>query len=44
MPADMKGAPEIDVPVEFLDKGSFTPTCSPEVTELYTKIWTDVLK
>ena len=44
MPADMQDAPEINVPAEFLDMGSFTPACPPEVTELYTKIWTDVLK
>ncbi len=44
MPADMQNAPEINVPAEFLAKGAFTPTCSPEVTDLYTKVWTDVLK
>lgn len=44
MPADMKGAPEIDVPAEFRDKGSRSPACPPEVTEIHTKIWTDVLK
>lgn len=44
MPEDMKNAPEIVVPAEFVDKGKFTPACSPEINEMYTKIWTEVLK
>jgi spermidine/putrescine transport system substrate-binding protein len=44
MPEDMKTAPEVNVPAEFADKGQFTQTCAPEVQELYTKIWTDLLK
>jgi spermidine/putrescine transport system substrate-binding protein len=44
MPEEMKNAPEIVVPAKFLDKGKFTPACPPEVNEMYTKIWTEVLK
>jgi spermidine/putrescine transport system substrate-binding protein len=44
MPADMKGAPELNVPAEFEAAGQFLTTCSPEVNELYTRIWTDVNK
>jgi len=44
MPEDMKTAPEIVVPAEFVDKGVFALTCPPEVQELYTRIWTDLQK
>lgn len=44
MSDELKTAPEIVVPAEFADKGHFTLTCSPEATELYTKIWTEVQK
>lgn len=44
MPEDMKTAPEVVIPAEFVDKGQFTETCAPDVQELYTKIWTDLLK
>ncbi len=44
MPEDMKTAPEIVVPAEFADKGKFVPACPPEVTALYTKIWTELQK
>jgi spermidine/putrescine transport system substrate-binding protein len=44
MPADMKGAPELNVPDEFKNAGAFLTTCSPEVHDLYTRIWTDLLK
>ncbi|WP_421592386.1 extracellular solute-binding protein [Shinella sp. M27] len=44
MPEDMRNAPEIDVPEEFLAKGVFSPACPQEVNDLYTKIWTEVLK
>ena len=44
MPADMKTAPEVNIPAEFADKGTFIPTCAPEVTALYTRIWTDLQK
>ena len=44
MPADMKTAPEVDVPAEFVDKGQFMLACPPEVQEIYTKIWTELQK
>ncbi len=44
MPEDMKTAPEVNIPEDVMAHGSFTPTCPPEVTEIYTKIWTELLK
>ena len=43
MPADMKDAPEIVIPAEFASKGTFN-VCPPEAIEIYTKIWTELLK
>jgi spermidine/putrescine transport system substrate-binding protein len=40
----MQGAPELNAPAELAAKGEFLTPCAPEVTEIYTKIWTDVLK
>jgi spermidine/putrescine transport system substrate-binding protein len=42
MPADMKGAPELTVPEGI--KVSYSHACTPKATELYTKIWTEVMK
>ena len=44
MPADMKGAPELTIPDELASAGEFTITCPPEVTRIYTKIWTELQK
>ncbi len=44
MPEDMKTANEIVIPAELAGKGKFVLACSPEVTEMYTKIWTDLQK
>lgn len=44
MPEDMKTAPEVNIPEEFKANGSFNLACSPEVQEIYTKIWTDLMK
>jgi spermidine/putrescine transport system substrate-binding protein len=44
MPEDMKSAPEIVVPEEFAEAGTFLPTCSPEAQNLYTAIWTELQK
>jgi spermidine/putrescine transport system substrate-binding protein len=44
MPAEMKDAPELVVPKELEAAGEFLKPCAPEVTEIYTKIWTDLLK
>jgi spermidine/putrescine transport system substrate-binding protein len=40
MPADMKTAPEVNVPKEFEPIGKLNLACPPEVQELYTAIWT----
>lgn len=42
MPADMKTAPEIVMPEGA--KYEFLKPCPPEVTELYTRIWTNLQK
>jgi spermidine/putrescine transport system substrate-binding protein len=44
MPADMKDAPEVNIPAEFLAAGEISMTCPPEVQQLYTAIWTDLTK
>lgn len=44
MPADMKGAPEVDIPAEFLKVSEISRACPPAVQELYTSIWTELLK
>lgn len=44
MDPDMKDAPELNVPDEFASAGSFLETCSPDVSNLYSRIWTDVNK
>jgi spermidine/putrescine transport system substrate-binding protein len=44
MPEDMKAANEIVVPAELESKGQFSLACSPEVTEMHTKIWTELQK
>jgi spermidine/putrescine transport system substrate-binding protein len=44
MPADMKTAPEINIPAEFADKGKFQLACSPEINEMYSKIWGELMK
>ena len=44
LPADMKDAPEVIIPEEFVQYGEFLNTCSPAAMELYTKIWTELQK
>ena len=44
MPEEMQTAPEIVVPAEFAAAGKFLPTCPPAATELYTAIWTELVK
>lgn len=44
MPEDMKTAPEINVPAEFVAAGKFSLTCPAEVNDIYTKIWTELMK
>ena len=42
MPADMQGAPELTLPEP--NKGVFNRTCPTEVSELMTRIWTEIQK
>jgi spermidine/putrescine transport system substrate-binding protein len=44
MPEDMKTAPEIVTPAEFAEAGQFLPTCPQSAVDLYTAIWTELLK
>jgi spermidine/putrescine transport system substrate-binding protein len=44
MDKNLQGAPELNPSAEVAAKGEFLLACAPEVNDLYTKIWTDVLK
>ncbi len=44
MSEEMKTAPEVNVPEEFIEFGEVSQRCSPEAMELYTAIWTEVTK
>jgi spermidine/putrescine transport system substrate-binding protein len=44
MPEDMKTAPEIVTPAEFAAAGQFLPTCPQSAIDLYTAMWTELLK
>jgi spermidine/putrescine transport system substrate-binding protein len=44
MPAEMKDTPEIHVPPELQDAGRFSVTCPPEVNDLHTAIWTELMR
>ncbi|MCP5156197.1 MAG: extracellular solute-binding protein [Ectothiorhodospiraceae bacterium] len=44
LPEEMQTAPEIVVPAEFAAAGKFLPTCPAAARDLYTAIWTDLLK
>ena len=44
MPADMKDAPELVIPKEMEGRYEFATACPPEATEIYTKIWTELMK
>ena len=44
MPADMKGAPELNVPADMQAKAEFMRLCDPATQDIYTKIWTEVQK
>lgn len=44
MPEDMSSAPEIVTPDEFVAAGRFLPTCPQSAIDLYTAIWTELLK
>ena len=40
----LKDAPELNIPPELQAAGGWQEVCPPEVSELYTKIWKDLLK
>ncbi|MBT9385934.1 extracellular solute-binding protein [Pseudooceanicola sp. CBS1P-1] len=44
MPADMKDAPEINIPEDLKAAGEFVPPCPPAVNAIYSKIWTELQK
>jgi spermidine/putrescine transport system substrate-binding protein len=44
MPADMKDAPELNVPEDMKSKAVFARLCDPATQEIYTKIWTELQK
>ncbi|HAV65632.1 MAG TPA: putrescine/spermidine ABC transporter substrate-binding protein [Verrucomicrobiales bacterium] len=44
MSEELKNAPEIVIPKQFERAGSFALTCPSEVNDLYTSIWTELLK
>lgn len=44
MPEDMKGAPELTIPADLVDKGQFSRLCPPKAQEYYSAIWTELLK
>jgi spermidine/putrescine transport system substrate-binding protein len=44
MPADMATAAEVNIPADVLARGELLLPCPPQVQELYTKIWTEMMK
>jgi spermidine/putrescine transport system substrate-binding protein len=44
MPADMKDAPELAIPAAMEGKYEFSTACPPEVVEIYSRIWTELMK
>ena len=44
MSEELKTAPELTVPDEFKKAGGFHDSYSPEISDLYTRIWTDINK
>jgi spermidine/putrescine transport system substrate-binding protein len=44
MPADMKGAPELNPPEDVKAKAQFMKLCDAKTQEIYTKIWTELQK
>lgn len=44
MPADMKDAPEINIPASMEGSTDYSQACPADVQEMYTKIWTEMLK
>ena len=44
MPDDMKNAPEVVIPDDVKKNGEIQVLCSPEVQDIYSKIWTELQK
>ena len=44
MKAGLGDSPELNIPKEFQAAGGWNETCSPEVNELYSQVWKDLLK
>jgi spermidine/putrescine transport system substrate-binding protein len=44
MAKDLQGAPELNPGADLAAKGTFITPCPQPVVDLYTKIWTDLLK
>ena len=44
MRTGLKDAPELNIPADFQAAGGWQETCSPEVNELYSKVWKDLLE
>jgi spermidine/putrescine transport system substrate-binding protein len=44
MDEEMRDAPEMVVPDEFLEAGQFSLTCPAEVQQMHTQIWTELLR
>lgn len=44
MPDDMKDAPEVIIPEEAKAHGELQRLCSPEVQDIYSRIWTELQK
>ena len=42
MPEDMAGAPELIIPDDLIPSGRFNPSCSAEVSQIYSQIWTQL--
>ncbi|TIW73435.1 MAG: extracellular solute-binding protein, partial [Mesorhizobium sp.] len=40
---DIKAAPELNIPAEYIAAGGWQEVCPAEVDELYTRIWTDLM-
>ena len=40
----LKDAPELNIPADLQAAGGWQETCPPEVNELYSKVWKDLLK
>lgn len=44
MDKELQGAPELTPPADLQAAGQFLTPCAPAVNEIYTKIWTELLK